>query len=319
MKLSEETMLAICDNLAAGLSYSGAALSAGIAPRTFWFWIKQSQSGDEQYTLDFLGERVPFHKAVNGARRILFHEMRARFERRSLLGHTEKVFFSGMPTWKPDPRCVGWTEDEREAFGFRRDGLLEVDGQVIQNEVEHQPPVAAVLHALSVGFPEYISKSKSDVTVQGAISVGVIRGEKMSGPPIVPPAPVPPQLEVLPDDPDLAELLGEEDDAPELPDLPDDEVELSPAGVEVVDRTAVAAIPAGYRDSFARLVERGAITPDGVTVGTTVAPVIRAALPPEYQAVPDPLIRPTDGGRSPLSDSEKALLQRMPTSLNRKA
>jgi hypothetical protein len=308
------------------MTYSDAARSVGVAPRTFWFWVKQSQSqADDALIINFLGEPTPFHKAVNAARRMLFHEMRSRFEKRSLLGHDEPIFFSGMPTWRPDPRCVGWTEDEREAFGFRRDGLLEIDGQVVQNVVHHEPPVAAVLRALEVAFAgEYIPNTKSTVTQTINGMVGVQVAKPMSGPPAIPPAPVPPQLEVLsepePEPDDLSDLLGDEPepegdepepegDEPEA-DMPDDEPELRPEAVENIERaTATRAIPPGWRVELEKLAARNAPKPETV---------IRQSSPPEYAPEPSPLIRPTDGGRRPLSADEAALLSRLPGNLNRK-
>ena len=316
--LSEETMLAVIDGLSAGLSYSGAALGAGVRPRTLWYWIKQSQSGDEQYMLEFLGSRVPFHTAINTARKILHHEARSRFEKRATLGHEEAITFQGRQMYRENLLTVGWTEDEREALGFERDGLLRNEkGEVIPLTSHVEPPVAATLALLSMAFAqEYTPKQRIET---GPIATGVIQPKPMTGPPAIPPAPIMPELEILAEpERSLEEILGEEPEV-ELPDLPDDEPELSVSGVDVVDRAQVAAlprtsVPPGFAAEFARLVERGAIRPDGATVGTVTAPVvIQTATPSEYQPTSAPILAP----RSKLSAAELSLLSRLPASTNR--
>jgi hypothetical protein len=315
MILSEDIMLAVIDGLSAGLSYSGAALGAGVKPRTLWYWIKQSQSGLEQYTLDFLGSRVPFHVAVNTARKILHHEARSRFEKRATLGHDEPVTFQGRQMYRENLLTVGWTEDEREALGFERDGLLRNErGEVIPLTVHTEPPVAATLALLSMAFAqEYTPKQRIET---GPIATGVIQPKPMSGPPTIPPAPVMPELEILPvpgtegamgPELSLEEILGDEPEV-ELPDEPDDNVEPNPRGVLVADAAAIAAqpkfIPPGFRSEWEKLVAKGAIKPDVV---------IAVPTPSEYQPTPAPILAP----RSKLSAAELSLLSRLPASTNR--
>ena len=96
--------------------------------------------------LDFLGSRVPFHTAINTARKILHHEARIDFEKRATLGHEERVTFQGRQMYRENLLTVGWTEDEREALGFERDGLLRNEkGEVMPLTTHVEPPVAATL------------------------------------------------------------------------------------------------------------------------------------------------------------------------------
>lgn len=320
----KQVMQTIIDGLVDGLSYTGAARSAGVTSRSLFGWIKLSQSDDPDYSVEMLGEVVPFATAVTTARRIMLHTARSEFERRSHLGHDEIVYFQGQVTWKLDPRAMAIDDpDTRELCGYRRDGLLEIDGALVANTAHREPPVAATLAMLSMGFPsEYIPKTKQEIQ-QTVISGGVIQPKAMTRPPVIPPAPERPQLEVLPDvDPDIAELLGEPE---ELPDEPDDLPEPSPLGVAVIDAAAIAAqprpsrfIPPGFRSEFDKLVAKGVIRPDGSTA--TEPPVIRqptSATP--YASQSDPLIRPTENGRRPLSDAERALLGKLPNANTRKA
>jgi hypothetical protein len=146
--------------------------------------------------MDYLGSRVQFAQAINAARRIALHEMRGRMEMKSVLGYDEPIFYNGMPTWQPDPVTVGWTPEEREALGFRADGLLEVDGKVVQNTIHHEPPVALQLRVAEMAFPkEYRPGVNSSVDVNHRGTVGIQHSKPTNysaGPPTVPPPPVPP-------------------------------------------------------------------------------------------------------------------------------
>jgi hypothetical protein len=231
-KKSPETLVAICNTIASGvMSYAAAARLNGVSVDSFWRWIKRSQRNeDPDLIIEYLGELVPFASAINAARRIALHEARGRMEQRSILGHDEPIFYNGMPTWQPDPVTVGWTEDEREALGFERDGLLRENGKVVQNVLHHVPPVALQLRVAEMAFPkEYRPGVNNSVdvthTVTGSKHIGPVN--YALGPPAVPPPPARPAklpaLEVLggvdeieipeidpdEDDIDLAEMLGE--------------------------------------------------------------------------------------------------------------
>jgi hypothetical protein len=283
-KKSPELMIAICDTIAGGTaSYRIACRSNGVAPRTFWNWIKQSQSGDESFLISFLGEeQIPFHKAINAARRIFLHEVRGQFEQKSLLGYDEPIFFSGMPTWRPDPRCVGLEKDVLELLGLPLDGLMrDANGACIQNTIHHEPPVAATLRVLEMGFPnEYRPGTNNSLAISGGAVVGIAHLPKTNysaGPPTIPPPPVLPVLEVLGD----ADALAIEETAAE--DIPHEEPEeLVAEEVKVWDLDDV---------------------------------VIAEPTPPEYQPPTNPLITPRNG--RPLSELERELLSRLPDALNR--
>ncbi|WP_154071933.1 hypothetical protein [Bradyrhizobium erythrophlei] len=200
--------------------------------------------------------------------------------------------FGGRVCWQEEPRAVGLDPDTRELLGFERDGLIrDANGACIPLTEHHEPPVAAVLRVLEVAFDEYTPKTKTNVTqnVSGIVGVQVVKA--MTGPPAIPPAPVPPpQLEILPDPDDavaLAELLGDE---------PDD-------------------IDGGNGDDP---VDEPEPEPEMVAAPEPGPIMIQTAPPPEYVAGPNPLIQPRDG-RRPLSDLERDLLSRLPSALNRKA
>ncbi|MCU1340394.1 MAG: hypothetical protein JWO19_5975 [Bryobacterales bacterium] len=306
MKKTPETLIAICDTVASGsLSYQKAAMVCGVAPRTFWLWIKLSQQNDETLMLDFLGSRVQFAQAINAARRIALHEMRGRMEMKSVLGYDEPIFYNGMPTWQPDPVTVGWTPEEREALGFRADGLLEVDGKVVQNTVHHEPSVALQLRVAEMGFPkEYRPGISQSVDVHHSGVVGIQHAKPTNysaGPPPVPPPPTPPQLEMLGDvglttgedntdaepiadrnDIDLDDMLGEPDEQDLVEDQPlppppvvDRVIRSAPTASETSPRQegvlapplSTKSIPAGWRAEWQKLQSRGASLPDKLNRG----------------------------------------------------
>jgi hypothetical protein len=85
----------------------------------FGYGSSSVRAATKALMVDYLGERVPFARAVNAARRIALHEARGRMEQKSILGWDEEIFFGGMPTWRPNPACVGMDEDTREMLGYR--------------------------------------------------------------------------------------------------------------------------------------------------------------------------------------------------------
>jgi hypothetical protein len=287
VKKSPEKFTEICNTIASGiLAYSHACKINDVSYGQFWSWIKASQQGDEQFVFEYLGDEIPFHKAVNAARRIALHEMRGKFEQRNCLGWDEAVFFSGMPTWKPDARAVGLDEDTRELLGYRRDGLLEINGQLVQNTIHHEPPVAAVLRTLEMAFPgEYRPTSTNIVqaTVNGTMGVGIVpRRSREDGPPQIPPPPPKPlaQLEVIPQSDELT--------------IPETEPEPEP---DVTDTEPTVESP----DEFIPT------TPPEAEVRIIAVPT-----PPEYAPPPSAPVLMTQAERSgrPLSDLERDLLSR---------
>jgi hypothetical protein len=272
---SPKTLIGIIDTLASGvLSYAQAARVNGVSERTFWHWIKQSQQdADPDLVVEFLGEQVPFARAANAARRIAVHEARGRMEMRGVLGHDEPIFYNGMPTWKPDPRCVGMSEEDRDLLGYPKDGLLrDANGCCIQNTIHHEPPVALALRVVEAAFPkEYRPGINSTVDVSHSISgvQHVQKSDYAGGPPRVPPPPPPPRPTLLPElavifpesepeDDDLADLIGPVGG----PDGPPVEPEPEPEG-DLVETNHLAPEPAPLAiDEAPRRAPRNALEAD---------------------------------------------------------
>jgi hypothetical protein len=238
-KHHEATLVAICDALADGMSYSAAARCNGVSKRSLFMWLQASRNNDPAFLIHYLDSEEPqqFVKCANVARRIHYLEMRSEFERRCLHGHEEIVTFQGKVQYREDPRCVGLDEDTRELLGYERDGLLRNErGEVIPLTIRHPPPVAAVLRALAVGFPDEwreTTNTNSNLNISGGAVIGVAHMKPSTSDqrplPPLPPRPKVPELEVLNagDHLELPEIA----DAPE-PVAPEPEPEPEPAAPE---------------------------------------------------------------------------------------
>ncbi|UFX45229.1 hypothetical protein HAP47_0000355 [Bradyrhizobium sp. 41S5] len=278
MLVSEEKLVEIAEAVAAGqLAISRAAIQCGVARRTLFNWLQQSQAGDERYLIRWPGdEPIPFHRALAVARNIASLEVRGNFERRCLIGHEEPVFFQGKPSFVEMEECVGLDEDTREMLGYPRDGILrDRFGRRVQHTITHAPPVAAVVKFLESRFPdEYRPRSDQNINVNGGLNVGVMAvpvqrlPTRSDGPPPVPPPPRRPTIaapiaeaeftEVEPGPSPMA-VVGTEpiadpvDDAFQPPQPTTTEVVIREAPPPAYQPTASAGMSNLQRDLLARL------------------------------------------------------------------
>jgi hypothetical protein len=230
---TEAKLLEICDLLAQGNSYSNAGRISGVSPRTVFQWLKMSAAGDEDFVINYMGEDLQFTAAAALARKALHMDLRANFEKRNLLGWDEVVTFQGRVQYVVDTRVVGWSEEDREAFGFRRDGYLEdAKGCVIPLTIHREPPIAGVLATLAMSFPEeYVSAQNINVTNTDTAGVRIaapIDGTKIAVP-LKPARPA--EIEAPVEDGEYEDLLGPvpvDDDEPEGPGKDVDEPEPAP-------------------------------------------------------------------------------------------
>jgi hypothetical protein len=276
---SEKKLLELCDLFAAGYNYSTAFKMADISVRTGFMWLRKSAANDPDFLVTYMDEEMQWSQAMGLARKILHMEIRSRLERRSALGHDEKVFFGGMPTFQPDLRCVNWSEADRLAYGFRADGLFEDEnGCVVQNVIHHEPPIAAQLRVLEMSFGEEYTPTVNQ-NIVNSDTTGVSRAppiDGLKGP--VPPRPVRPTLPApAVEDGDYADLLGPEPDVVK----PDDVVE---------------------PDVQEQLGTKGPVEPNG---SREPSPRIVEPTPAAYASEPNPIL-----ARRPLSAADLAILGR---------
>jgi hypothetical protein len=219
---TEAKLLEICDAYASGFSYNTSAKFCGVSPRTLFSWLKASNSGEEDFIITYCDEQMQFAQAMALARKMVHMEVRANLERRSMLGHDEKVFFQGLPTWVEDERCAGMDLETRLMLDYPADGLLRDErGFRVQHTIHHEPPIAAALRVLEMSFGEEYTPSLNQNIINkdtGVLQALPITGDKIA----VPPKPVRPEALSAPvDEPgDFEELLGPE---PQEEPVPDDE------------------------------------------------------------------------------------------------
>jgi hypothetical protein len=294
------------------------------SPRLIFVWIGESRraaaAGDVDSVFFFKldpddedEQPVWFHDACRDVVSASIEEIESAARQRARDGVYQISKFQGRSVIKIDPDLEALGFEGTEAY------MRGADGKVVYEQVWTPPSNELTLGVLAAYSRRYKKQQQggATVTVNTAYGGGVVTVGGENRPQIT----ALPQVQIVDSEPaeftelSLDEILGPE---PELPDEPDDSFpEPTPDGVGVIDRAAAASIPAGMRAEWDKLVARGAIRPDGATIGTTVAPVVIATVTPsEYSPEPNPLIRPTNG--KPLSDAERALLSRLPGSLNRK-
>jgi hypothetical protein len=237
---SKETLQAIVQNIAGGmLCYTDAARAAGASPASFWRWMKQSATGDAEFIVDFMDEKMQFAEAVKNARKIALLDIAGRFESRMLNGTDEPVFFQGKPQYKERPECIGLADDVVRLLGYEHRWMVDADGSPIPLTIHHEPPIAGVIKILESHFQIY--RPRSEVNVNQRLSGGVTVVDRKAKPlpaPVVQIAP-PSQVAVEPiDDP------ADEDDDPDL-DLSDilGEPSADVAPVEMASEPAPAPQP----------------------------------------------------------------------------
>ncbi len=219
MKKSQTTLTAICDLIAAGcLSQAEAARRCDVSVATYWSWISQSQKGNLDFVIAYCEESMTFHEAVKLARKIALHDVLGKYEQRMHEGTREKVFFQGRPQWKEREDCAG-LDDQTVMLLFGTDRWeRDANGQRIQLEIVHAPPIAGVIKLLEANFPKQYGQ-KSTVDINQRINLGVTTISRQPKPSlpveILPPLPAISAPTVTDDvgdndGDDLSELLGEE-------------------------------------------------------------------------------------------------------------
>ena len=227
--MNTQTLLAIVDNLADGFNYKRASIAAGTSVRSFWRAIKASQEGIPGYMVRYLDEDMTFAEACGSARRVHSMQVRSSFEQYCLTGWAEVVTHDGAIQYQKDPALIGkpWLV---ELLGLPDDYLRNSKGEVLPLTVVRKPSDAAVLRFLEGADPDFYRPSSTQNIVTTNLKAPtrpVMRGNEMGDPPpLPPPRPPIPELEVLAD-PELAEMLGEMDTpAPEPePDAPSSKTE----------------------------------------------------------------------------------------------
>jgi hypothetical protein len=172
-KNDEELLIACCDTYAGAgtLSLSEVARRNGTTRVSLWSWMNDPNLIISEY----MGQQnITFARAMKLARKCaIAMTLSSALEDRVANGSWESVWFQGLPTWVEDERTVGWSEDEREALGFERDGLLrDPNGNRVQQR-RHVPAPAQLIEKFAEANAPKLYGHKSQLTVDSKINLGV--------------------------------------------------------------------------------------------------------------------------------------------------
>ena len=104
------------------------AKAIGVPHRTYRSWMVRSNAGDEKFLVEVDGQVMQWAKAITQARRLAMFELRGMLEQYSIFGTEELSYKDGQVVWALDPGACALSEEDRELLGYRKDGLLEIDG-----------------------------------------------------------------------------------------------------------------------------------------------------------------------------------------------
>jgi hypothetical protein len=189
----------------------------GVTYRAYRGWLVRSNAGDEKFLIEVNGETQQFAKAVAQAMKLAHFELRGMAIQEAIGGYLEEQTKDGQVVWALDPVACAIPEEDREWMGYRKDGLLEIDGALVPHTVRKKAPWAQQIRLLEAVFPDLrpTQTINQNVALKGSVGIGYARPTDYSqGAPPIPPAPPIPQLEVLDNvtevDDDLEDFLGPE-------------------------------------------------------------------------------------------------------------
>jgi len=202
-KLSPEILDEIISLIQQGiLQPTKQARAVGITPDTLNNYLFRSNSGDPAFLMEFGGETMQFAKAYTLAKRFAMMELRGQVEQECIFGTEEVSLKDGQVVWAINRKAAALPEDLRELLGYRKDALLEINGELQPVKIKRPAPFGKQIRILEAAFKDMRPSSVSEVQVSGSVGVGVAYSPKQSfsgPPPAIPPAPAMPQLEVLGD------------------------------------------------------------------------------------------------------------------------
>lgn len=219
--MKTEQLYEAIDLIARGVTRPTAiAKVLGVTYRAYRGWMVRSNAGDEKFLIEVNGEVQQFAKAVSQAMKLAHFELRGLVLQEAIGGYLEEQTKDGQVVWKLDPVACALSEEDRELLGYRKDGLLEIDGALVAHTVRKKAPFAQQIRLLEAVFPDLRPSQTitQNVSVNGAVGIGFApKTDYTQGPPAIPPPPPIPQLEVLdgiPDsdavDDELISMLGPE-------------------------------------------------------------------------------------------------------------
>src|SRR6266481_3670222 len=130
-KLSPEILDEIISLIQRGiLQPTKQARAVGITPDTLNNYLFRSNSGDPDFLMTFGSEEMQFAKAYTLAKRFAMMELRGQVEQECIFGTEEVSLKDGQVVWAINRKAAALPEELRELLGYRKDALLEINGEL---------------------------------------------------------------------------------------------------------------------------------------------------------------------------------------------
>jgi hypothetical protein len=256
-KLTQDRLYAALSLIERGIVQpTKIAMGINIAYRTYCNWQVRSNRdpNDPAFLVTYAGEVMSFAKAISLATRLAMIELRGMVIQYSIHGREEVTTDHGQIVWQLEPATVGWTPSEREALGFRADGLkVGTDNLPMPVTVHKLAPIKLQMRALATAFSEWRESkvSEQNITVAGNVGVGIAfrPAATYAGPP--PPVLAEPAVPAI-EDQSGGDIEVEDGDFEEIAE-PVEIAEPEPEREPTADEKRFGAMSQAQREILARL------------------------------------------------------------------
>jgi hypothetical protein len=316
-KATPETLLAALSLIERGVVRPTLiAKGLGISYRSYTSWMLRSNrdATDPAFLVEYAGETMSWAKAIGLATRLFYLELRGSVLQYSLLGLDEVTTDHGQVVWQLDRQTVGWTPAEREALGFRPDGLAVGPDNLPMPVTVHRPaPIQLRLRVLEMAFKDFRPGVVQEVTVNGSVAIGIATrpaATYTNAPPPLIAEPAVPQVEftegefteALPMAPVVINIVQEDD----LSDLLDGPVVDEPsAEIEMVSQPTPEPAPTAREERSPVQTRWGNLT----EAQAAVLEKLKTGIPTNAPTAPATVADPRYGNLSPQQAATLAQLQ----------
>jgi hypothetical protein len=190
-KLSPDKLYEALDLISKGvIRPSQIATALDVSYRTYAGWMLRSNRNpdDPDFLVVIDGETMSFARAISIHKRLFYLELRGAVESYSLLGRESVLYKDAQVVWKIDAAAAAIDDpDIRELLGYRRDALVEINGE-LQPVTQHtDAPIKLIMRVLETGFADWVPGTTSKVAITGNVAVGIAHIAKptYAGPPPV--------------------------------------------------------------------------------------------------------------------------------------
>jgi hypothetical protein len=232
-KRSPELLTALADTVLGDPSLTHAAKANGVHPATLFRFIKESNENPDAYIIEFMGETVPFHRALQLANRAAIALVESELISRSVHGGREKIYFQGRPQWVEredipsditDPEILQMLYGQPDRW-LRKENPITGEMERVQLEMRRAPSDASVLAVLKAKSPKGGWTDTRNVNLQ--VGGGVMVIGKQSPTPLPEPIKMVEHVaaEIVQEAIEDETVHADQDDTPPQPSLADEEAD----------------------------------------------------------------------------------------------